>query len=240
MLSIMDATSNLKNLYPYPRNRFVRTLLRWGIGASASILTWVKLIGRENLPENGPLIVIANHFIFLDAVMLIWAVTWPIEFLADFEMPNVPTVLKWIPKCYQTYDVTQGTTNIEALRASEAILAQSGILGIFPEGRVHPPPLQQALPGSAFLALRTSAPILPVGIYSDKGWDVMGSIIQDRYRLQVTCHFGPVFGVLECGSPRRPDRATIVAAGERMMEEIAKLLPLEMRGLYYRNLVNQT
>lgn len=220
----------LSNDYPYPRNRLVRTILRWGIGGAATILTRVRFIGRENLPQKGPLIVIANHFHFLDAVMLIWAVPWPLEFLADFEMPNVPNELKWFPKCYQTYDVSQGTANLEAIRASEAILAQSGMLGVFPEGRVHPPPLQKALPGAAFLALRTGAPILPVGISSDKEWDVFGPIIKERRRLQVTCRFGSVFGPLECDKPRRPDREEIDQAGQKMMGKIAKLLPHDMSG----------
>lgn len=224
----MNDKKSINKVYPYPRNRLVRKLLRGGIGAAVSILTQVDFTGRENLPQKGPLIVIANHFHFLDAVMLIWAVPWPLEFLADFEMPNVPNVLKWFPKCYQTYDVSQGTANIEALRASEAILAQSGILGIFPEGRVHPPPLMNALPGAAFLALRTGAPILPVGISSDKEWDVFGPMIKDRRRLQVNCRFGPVFGPLECDQPRRPDRAEIDQAGETLMIEIAKLLPVDM------------
>jgi 1-acyl-sn-glycerol-3-phosphate acyltransferase len=235
-----DTPQNDLNKYPYPRNRLVRTLLRWGIGALATLLTRVDFIGRESIPQSGPLIVIANHFHFLDALMLIWSVPWLMEFLADFDMPNVPPLFKLFPKWYQTYDVAQGAANIEALHAAEAILAQDGVLGIFPEGRVHPPPLQQALPGAAFLALRTGAPVLPVGIYSDRNWDVVGSILKDRRRLRVTCHFGDVFGPLACDHPQRPSREAINAAGEKMMDEIARLLPPDMHSVYHRQEMAQT
>ncbi len=216
--------------YPWPRRRFVRGLLKAGITFFSTLLTRWTVLGRKNVPETGPLIVVINHFHFLDAVMLIRATPWPLEFLADFAMPNVPLALKFFPAAYKTYDVAQGTPNLEALRASEAILAQNGVLGIFPEGRVHSPPLRAALPGAAFLALRTGARILPVGIYSDHEWDVLGPLVEHGRRLRVTCRFGKVFGPLETGNPRRPDRAEIEAAGNRMMSEIACLLPEKMRG----------
>jgi len=173
--------------------------------------------------------VVANHFHFLDSVILILSAPWFMEFLADFEMPNVPFPLKIFPKLYQTYDVAQGTPNLEALWASEAILAQDGVLGIFPEGRVQAPPLRQALPGAAFLALRTGAPLLPVGIYSDDEWKVFETIREKKRRLKATCHFGEVFGPLTCANPRRPSRETISRAGDRIMFEIAQLLPERIR-----------
>lgn len=215
--------------YRYPRNRLVRFILRGGIGLVASGLTRITYIGHENIPDEGPLIVVTNHFHFLDAVMLILALPWPLEFLADFQMPNVPFVLKLFPQLYKTYDVAQGTANFETLRASEAVLAQKGVLGVFPEGRVHAPPLRNALPGAAFLALRTGAPILPVGIFSDNNWDVFGTLRRKKRRLRVTCHFGEVFGPLTSENTRRPQREAIDMAGDRIMAEIGKLLPEEMR-----------
>lgn len=218
--------------YPYPRNQFVRSMLKGGIGFFTRLLTRFEVIGRGYVPESGPLIVVANHFHFLDAVILILSTPWPLEFLSDFQMPNVPLALKIFPALYKTFDVAQGRANLESLRASEAILAQDGVLGIFPEGRVHPPPMKPALPGAAFLALRTGVPLLPMGIYSDNEWDIFGTIRTKQRKIQVTCRFGQVFGPLESENPRRPSRAAIDAAGDRIISEIAKLLPSEMRGNY--------
>jgi len=219
-----------KSKYRYPRNRFMRSLLKTGIGLLSTLLTRTQIIGQENVPQEGPLIVIANHFHFFDAVILILSTPWTLEFLADFQMPNVPFLLKVFPALYKTYDVAQGTANLEALRAAENILNQDGVLCVFPEGRVHAPPLHQALPGAAFLALRTGAPILPIGIYSDNDWKLFETLLQKKRRLRVTCRFGKVFGPLTCANQRRPSRKAISKAGERIISEIAWLLPESMRG----------
>lgn len=216
--------------YPYPRNRFKRGVLKAGIGFLTHLVSRFTILGKENVPDEGPLIVVTNHFHFIDAAILILASPWPLEFLADFEMPNVPPALKFFPDFYGTYDVAQGTPNLEALHASEAVLAQNGVLGIFPEGRVHQPPLKSALPGAAYLALRTGAPILPVGIYSDNHWDIAGTFRQTGRRLRSYCQFGPVFGPLKTENPRRPSRSEIADAGVRIIKAIAAELPEEMRG----------
>jgi 1-acyl-sn-glycerol-3-phosphate acyltransferase len=216
--------------YPYPRNRFKRGVLKAGIGFLTHLMSRFTILGKENVPDEGPLIVVTNHFHFIDAAVLILASPWPLEFLADFEMPNVPPLLKFFPDFYGTYDVAQGTPNLEALHASEAVLAQNGVLGIFPEGRVHQPPLKAALPGAAYLALRTGAPILPVGIYSDNHWDIAGTLRRTGRRLRSYCQFGPVFGPLKTENPRRPSRSEIAEAGVRIMKAIAAELPKEMRG----------
>jgi len=205
----------------------MRLLLRVGVGLGMNLLACLEVRGRENIPPKGPLIVVSNHFHFFDAVVLILAARWPMAFLADFQMPNVPLPLKLFPAFYKTYDVAQGTVNLEALWASEAVLSQTGVWGNFPEGRLHAPPLNQALSGAACLALCTGAPILPVGIYSEDAWDIFGTIKREKRRMRAICHFGKVYGPLTCDNARRPDRETIRTVGERMMSEIALLLPEE-------------
>ena len=224
--------NDLTEKYPYPRNRFKRGVLKAGIGFLTHLMSRFTVLGRENVPAEGPLIVVTNHFHFLDAAILILAAPWPLEFLADFEMPNVPRPLKFFPDFYGTYDVAQGTPNLEAMRASEAVLAQRGVLGVFPEGRVHQAPLRPALPGAAFLALRSGAPILPVGVYSDNNWDILGTIRQKGRRLQSYCRFGRVFELQKPENPRRPSREEIGQAGNRIMTAIADQLPEEMRGAF--------
>ncbi|MDY6872433.1 MAG: lysophospholipid acyltransferase family protein [Chloroflexota bacterium] len=221
-----------KEAYPYPRRLFIRGILRAGISFFTGLLTRLSVEGRENLPDKGPLIVVFNHFHFLDAVVAIQVMPWPLEFLADFEMPNVSPLLKVFPDLYGTYDVAQGLPNLDALRASEAILAQEGVLGIFPEGRIEHPTLRPALPGAAFVALRTGAPIVPVGIFSEDDWDIPGTIRREKRRLSVTCRIGEVFGPLEVENRRRPSRDAIDLAGEKIMAAIAAQLPPDVRGAY--------
>ncbi|MCB2209480.1 1-acyl-sn-glycerol-3-phosphate acyltransferase [bacterium] len=221
-----------KKEYPYPRKLFIRGILRAEISFLTGLLTQLRVEGQDNLPEEGPLIVVFNHFHFLDAVVAIHVMPWPLEFLADFEMPNVSPLLKVFPDLYGTYDVAQGTPNLDALRASEAILAQGGVLGIFPEGRIEHPTLRPALPGAAFVALRTGVPIVPVGIYSEDHWDIPGTIRREKRRLRVTCRIGEMFGPLEVENRRRPSRDAIDKAGDKIMSAIAAQLPPSVRGAY--------
>ena len=218
--------------YPYPRRIFIRRIIRGVINAGLLTLTRFTTEGEEKLPKNGPLILVINHFHFLDAVVMIQAAPWPVEFLADFEMPNVPSPLRHLPDWYGTYKVAQATPNREAIHAAEAVLAQSGVLGIFPEGRLHQPPLHDALPGAAFLALRTGALVLPVGIYSDHAWDIFGTIKRTGHRLKVACKFGDAIGPFISTNPIHPSKEELSRVGRQMMSVIAGLLPPDMQGEY--------
>jgi len=216
--------------YPWPRRRFIRGLLSFGIDVVGGILTRWDVSGKENIPERGPLLIVGNHFSFLDTVAPIHSTRWPLEFIGDFVMPNAPAIMRLFPNAWQTLKIEQGTPNFEALQASEAILAQNGVLVIYPEGHVHSGPLQSALPGAAFMALRTGVPILPIGTISDNHWKLFKTIAEKKRRLRVFTKIGEVFGPIASENPNRPSRQEIKDAGRLIMTKIAGLLPVEYRG----------
>ena len=216
--------------YPWPRRRFIRGLLTTSVEVAANLLTSWEVSGRENLPEKGPLLIVGNHFHFLDTIAPIYSTRWPLEFIGDFQMPNAPIMMKVFPSAWQTLKVEQGTPNFETLNASEAVLAQNGILVIYPEGHVHSGPLNPALPGAAFLALRTGAPILPMGTISDNNWKLFKTLSEKKRPLRIRTKIGKVFGPLTSENPGRPSREEIQDAGRQIMTRIAELLPQPYRG----------
>ena len=216
--------------YPWPRRRFIRGLLAASIDVAATLLTNWEISGRENLPDKGPLLIVGNHFHFLDTIAPIYSTRWPLEFIGDFQMPNAPTLMKMFPGAWQTLKIEQGTPNFETLNASEAVLAQNGILVIYPEGHVHSGPLNPALPGAAFLALRTGAPILPMGTISDNNWKLFKTFKEKKRPLRVRTRIGKVFGPLTTKNPGRPSREEIQEAGKHIMQKIAELLPPAYQG----------
>jgi len=131
----------------------------------AKILVNYQVFGTENLPKKGPLLIVGNHFHFLDSIGPIYTTKYPLEFIGDAEMPNAPMSMKLFPRIWDTLRIMQGTPNLAAMRAAEAALEQDGVLGIFPEGHVHKPPLGNPLPGAAVIALRLGVPILPLGTF---------------------------------------------------------------------------
>lgn len=225
-----ETLENYIEKYPWPRRRFIRGLLRFGIDVVGGILTRWEVSGKENIPERGPLLIVGNHFSFLDTVAPIHSTRWPLEFIGDFVMPNAPAIMRLFPNAWQTLKIEQGTPNFEALQASEAILAQNGVLVIYPEGHVHSGPLQSALPGAAFMALRTGVPILPIGTISDNHWKLFKTIAEKKRRLRVFTKIGEVFGPITSENPNRPSRQEIKDAGRLIMTKIAGLLPVEYRG----------
>lgn len=219
--------------YRYPRNQFRRGFLRGGIAFLAKILVDYKIFGTENLPKKGPLLVVGNHFHFLDTIGPIYSTKYPLEFIGDAEMPNAPMSMKLFPRIWGTLRIMQGTPNLEAMRAAEAILKQDGILAIFPEGHTHNPPLGTPLPGAAFMALRLGVPILPIGTFSEDHWKLFGTVREKGRRARVVTRIGEPFGPLAIGEPGKlPGRVEVKAAGQAIMEKIAALLPVSARGPY--------
>jgi 1-acyl-sn-glycerol-3-phosphate acyltransferase len=228
--NVKNVTQSMIEKYPWPRRRFIRRLLMIGIDIAGGILTRWEINGKENIPDQGPLLIVGNHFHFLDTIAPIRSTHWPLEFIGDLVMPNAPPIMRIFPNAWETLKIKQGSPNIEALQASQAILAQKGVLVIYPEGHAVPGPLRPALPGAAYMALRTGAPILPMGTISDNNWALLKTITENKRRLGIFTEIGEVFGPLETENPERPTREEIKAAGHLIMTKIAALLPKDYRG----------
>jgi len=206
-------TSNAQMRYPYPRRRPIRWLMQRLSRMAFGAITELEVIGRENLPKHGPLIVVSNHFSFLDPALMVGIAPWPLEFLGGFRMPNAPPVVTWIPKMWGYFPVFRGTGagSLGALRAAEGVLSQGGVLGIYPEAGNWATVLRPARPGTAFLAARTGAPLLPIGCH---GLLRVFPRLREGRRQHVTVRIGKPFGPFKVSG------------------RIADLIPQEKRGHY--------
>ena len=220
---------NQRRMFPYPRRRPLRAVLgrlsRWAFG----ILTDLRIEGRENMPETGPLIVVANHFSFMDPALMVAIARWPMEFLGGFRMPNAPSVVTWLPKVWGYLPVFRGTGARRALMSAEAILERGGVIGIMPEAGSWAQVLRPARPGTAFLAARTGAQILPMG------FDGLPSVFPQLghlRRARVTVRIGRAIGPFEAPGRGRARRKHLERIGREIMEQIAQLIPAEKRGHY--------
>jgi 1-acyl-sn-glycerol-3-phosphate acyltransferase len=215
--------------FHYPRRRLMRFVLRRLIRAAFFVLSDFRIIGQENLPKSGPLIVVANHFHFTDPVAVIRATTWPLDFLGGFQLIDTPPALGWIPKLWGYYTVRRGAASRTAMRASMAVLAQRGVLGIFPEGGSWASVLRPARPGTAYLAAQSGAPLLPIGL--DGLVDLFPRLYQRR-RAPVTVRIGQPFGPFQAEGQGEARRSQLEKIGTEIMKHIAELIPPERRGVF--------
>jgi len=213
----------------YPRHRAMRRVLQRFSHLAFATLTDLRITGQENLPAGGPLIVVANHFSYVDAAALVRVAPWPLEFLVGHRMPYAPVWGTWVPKLWGPLIVYRGTVSLGALRVAEATLMQGGVVGTFPEGGNWATVLRPARPGVAFLAVRTGARILPIGL--DGLLDFFPSLRRGR-RARVTCRIGEPFGPFHATGRGRTRRRQLDEIGDEIMRHIAALLPPERRGLY--------
>lgn len=211
-----------------PRRRAVRFVLRQLIHAAFGLFARVRVIGQENLPPGGPLVVVANHFNFADPVALIHVLPWEINFVAAAVPGFAPRWATVFPRMWGAFWVYRGTGSRDALKLAERWLKQKGVLCIFPEGGAWAQVLRPPRPGTAYLATRGEAPILPVAIYG------LEKIFPLRLvnRPEVIVRIGEQFGPFRVQGRGRERRRQIDRIGHIIMEHIAALLPEEMRGRY--------
>jgi 1-acyl-sn-glycerol-3-phosphate acyltransferase len=213
----------------YPRRQAIRRTLQALIRAAFAVLSDFSVIGRENLPGGGPLLVIGNHFSFLDPVALIGAMPYPLEFVGGTMMPNAPGAVSWLARVYGVLPVNRGSVSRDTLHASRRVLQQKGVLGIFPEAGSWARVLRPARPGAAFLATATEARILPVGL--DGLVDFFPRLRKGR-RPQVSLRIGLPFGPFYVSERGENDRQRLAEIGHEMMRRIAELIPASYHGSY--------
>jgi 1-acyl-sn-glycerol-3-phosphate acyltransferase len=126
----------------------------------------IHLRGAENLPADGPAILCPNHTSVIDSFLLPAALPRRItfvgkaEYLDDWKTKHLFPALGMIP-----IDRSGGDSSARALDAAAAVLHRGELFGIYPEGtRSRDGKLHKGHTGPARLALRTGAPLVPVGM----------------------------------------------------------------------------
>ena len=190
------------------------------------LLTRWQVRGRENIPAQGPLLVITNHLSLIDPPLLNIALDRPVRYMAKKQLFRFSVTGNFF-RGLGAFPVHRGQPDRKAFRQAEQILAQGLTLVVFPEGtRSRSGQLQQAFPGPALIASRSGAPILPVGITGtgklEHGFGLLS-------RPRVTVNIGHPFHL-----PPNASELTKTELINYIMEHIAELLPPECRGIYAR------
>ena len=125
-----------------------------------------ELNGFEQIPEDGPAILCANHISFLDSAFIMVHAPRNISFVGKSEyMDSWKTKFLFPALGMIPVDREGGEKANTALVAAEAVLRRGELFGIFPEGtRSRDGMLYKGHTGAARLALKLMCPIFPVGV----------------------------------------------------------------------------
>ena len=143
----------------------------------------VEGIDREYLETPGPLIVAPVHRSNLDAPLLVTLTQRRLNFLGKESLFS-PKPLAWFISALGGIPISRGVGDREALKAAQTLLEKEESIVVFPEGtRQTGTKVGEVYDGAAFLAARTGAKVVPVGIAGTEYAFPSGSKFPKRARV---------------------------------------------------------
>jgi 1-acyl-sn-glycerol-3-phosphate acyltransferase len=133
---------------------------RTGYRFLLSRLYRVDVRGGERIPDEGAVILVANHESMLDPWLLPLATRRPVRYMAKAELWRYP-VVRWVMDKFGTFPIERGSGDRRAVGRAAQLLTEGELLGIFPQGTCLPFPDRRWYRGAAKLASATGATIVP-------------------------------------------------------------------------------
>jgi 1-acyl-sn-glycerol-3-phosphate acyltransferase len=183
------------------------------------LLFRLEVRGADNVPAEGPLLIVANHSSLLDPPVVGGACPRQLTFLAKAELFRIPGLGAFIRRLGARPLRREGA-DPAALRTAQRVLAEGRALLVFPEGTRGPEgELREAKPGAALLAMHGGVPVVPAYVSgSGRAWP-RGQRLPRPAKVMVT--FGAPLRFAAAAGPDR--KAQYEATSRRMMAAIADL-----------------
>lgn len=175
-----------------------------------------RILGAENVPKRGPLIVVSNHASDFDPPILSAAVRRPVSYMAKEELFEVPVLSRAIA-LYGAYPVKRGSPDRSAIRAAMSQLENGWAIGIFLTGtRTIDGRIDQAKLGAAMIAAKMQVPLLPVSLWGTQAIVSKGKVLPRS--VPVTVRIGTMIE-----PPSSGDRSGLERVTGQCVDEIHRL-----------------
>jgi 1-acyl-sn-glycerol-3-phosphate acyltransferase len=205
------------------RRKLINALLRF----LYLLLFRLDVLGKENVPPTGPLILMINHIDALDPFIVVGIFPRAVTPMSKIEVFGLP-LIGILARAYGAFPIRRGQVDKRALRQAFRVLREGGVLLMAPEGtRSSTYSLQRGKEGMALIAVRTDSPLIPVAI---TGTEHTGHYWRRLRRAPVRIVIGKPFRL----DPGREQvrRALLRAMTDEAMYRLAAILPPAYRGVY--------
>jgi 1-acyl-sn-glycerol-3-phosphate acyltransferase len=162
----------------------------------ARVLFRIRVAGTEHVPLRGPAILSFNHVSPLDGPILAIETGKRIRRETRFVVASeffAKVFFGWVLRRYEQIPIRRGQGDGGALDEAVETIRRGALAGISPEGTVNGEPgeLLRLKRGVARIALPTSAPVVPVGIWGTQArWPKSGLTWRRPIRPRVAVAFG--------------------------------------------------
>jgi 1-acyl-sn-glycerol-3-phosphate acyltransferase len=214
--------------------RFIVPLFYWPSWLLARLILAVygrvEVIGAENVPRRGGVIIVSNHLNNADPGVVGVFMRRRVVFMAKDEM------FQWLVwgfyvRLIGAFPVRRFEADLRALRRAVQAVRRGQALVMFPEGtRSKTGSMSRGHPGTAMVALRSGAPILPVAVTGTEVVRLPDAFFHPFHRTKIRLVVGQPFFLPAIDRPRTEDfdRCTDIIMGR-----IAAMLPPQYRGYYH-------
>jgi 1-acyl-sn-glycerol-3-phosphate acyltransferase len=207
------------------QRQFLRFLLRDIVFKTMIKIDLVE--GVENVPSEGPAVLVINHIAFVDPIVMVHVVPRNIVPLAKIEVYDYP-VIGIIPRWWGGITVRREEMDRQAVRQAMDVLRAGEIILVAPDGTRNPQ-LMRAKEGFAYFASRSAAPVVPIAIEGSEHFPTYP--LSSSWRRQgVSVRFFPPFRY-KSGS-QRAKREELRLMTDEAMYYLASNLPEKRRGVY--------
>ncbi len=145
--------------------KIARGIVKGGISIYSRLLYGVRIYGKSNIPKEGALIFCGNHRNYLDAQIIVSTCGRHLRFMSKDELRKNP-FFAFLGVAFDAIYVKRDSKDISALKDALKTLKSGGCIGLFPEGTRNGLEKNdgQIKNGASYLALKTNAQIIPIGL----------------------------------------------------------------------------
>lgn len=171
-----------------------------------------KIINKEVIPKEGPILIVGNHKHIYDQCLTIMATKRVIHYMAKKEYFDGK--MAWFFKLVGCIPVDRSIKDHNATDKALKVLNSGGAIGLFPEGTRNKTKDVFLLPfkfGTVSMAKKTNATIIPFGLTGD--YKFRSKNLTIRY-----------------GTPFKVGEMDLEDANEKLYEEVERLMRENLEG----------